>query len=236
MTLAFFFIDPMYLVFMAPAFLLMMWAQGRIRSTYSRAMRVDARLSGAAAARYILDRAGLNNVGIEETRGFLSDHYDPRGRVLRLSSQVYHTTTAAAVGIAAHEAGHAIQHAKHYLPLKLRNAAVPAATFGPTAFFILFIAGMLMNSAVLAYAGLAAFGGLLVFQLVNLPVEFDASSRAKVLLTEYNIVDGTGAEAVSSVLAAAAWTYVAGTLQTLLQFAYYALRILTMFGGSNRDD
>ena len=226
------FFDPMYFVFLSPALLLMLWAQAKVKSSYGRGMQVDARLTGAAAARYVLDRAGLNDVAIEEARGFLSDHYDPSHRVLRLSHEVYNTRTATAVGIAAHEAGHAIQHARGYMPLVIRNAAVPAAQFGPTLFFVLFIAGAIFSSPPLMVAGLAAFGGLVVFQVVNLPVEFDASNRAKALLTEYNIVDGDGAAAVRSVLNAAGWTYVAATLQTILQFLYYALQIL----GASRDD
>ncbi len=223
-----FFFDPMYIVFLAPALILMLWAQARVKSAFAQGMRVPAQLSGAAAARYILDQAGCQDVGIEETHGTLSDHYDPRHRVLRLSSDVYHRQTAASVGIAAHEAGHALQHAHNYLPLVLRNAAVPAAKFGPAIFFILFIVGMLMQSLQLVVIGLVAFAGVLVFQVVNLPVEFDASNRAKQILTEYNIVDGDGAVAVRKVLNAAGWTYVAATLQTLLQLLYY---IFIIFGG-----
>lgn len=226
------FFDPMYFVFIAPAMLLMLVAQGMVKSRYQRGMQVDARLTGAAAARHLLDRAGLQHVAIEEAHGFLSDHYDPSHRVLRLSHEVYHTRTATAVGIAAHEAGHAIQHAKGYIPLIVRNAAVPAATFGPTIFLIMMIAGALLNSPQLVLIGLAAFGGVLLFQVINLPVEFDASNRAKALLTEYRIVDGEGAAAVRSVLNAAAWTYVAGVLQTLMQFLYYAWRLF----GSGSDE
>jgi uncharacterized protein len=227
-----FFFDPLYLIAISPAVLLMLWAQAKVKSSYHQGMQVDARLTGAAAARHVLNRAGLGGVGIEEAHGFLSDHYDPSHRVLRLSHEVYHSRSATAVGIATHEAGHAIQHATGYMPLVIRNAAVPAARFGPTLFFIMMIAGALLNSPQLLVIGLAAFGGLLFFQLVNLPVEFDASNRAKALLTDYNIVDGEGAVAVRRVLNAAGWTYVAATLQTLLQFLYYAWRIL----GSGRDD
>ncbi|NQV28423.1 MAG: zinc metallopeptidase [Rhodopirellula sp.] len=227
-----YFFDPVYLLVISPALLLMLWAQAKVKSSYGRGMQVDARLSGAAAARLVLDRAGLNSVEIEEAQGFLTDHYDPSHRVLRLSREVYHTRTATAVGIATHEAGHAIQHATGYMPLVIRNAAVPAAQYGPTLFLIMMIAGMLLNMPQLFVVGVVAFGGLLFFQLVNLPVEFDASNRAKVLLTEYNIVSGEGADAVRRVLNAAGWTYVAATLQTLLQFLYYAWRIF----GSNSDE
>jgi len=224
----FYLFDPLYLIFVSPALILMVWAQAKIRSSYRRGMQIDARLTGAAAAREILDRDGLQDVGVELTRGFLSDHYDPGQRVLRLSEEVFHSRTATAVGIAAHEAGHALQHAHAYTPLLIRNAAVPAARFGPTAFFILFVIGMLLSSPQLAILGLCCFGGVVFFQLVNLPVEFDASYRAKKILSEYGIVDSQGATAVNQVLNAAGWTYVAATLQTVLQLAYYALHLFGM--------
>lgn len=226
------FFDPLYFVILAPALLLMMWAQWRVSSAYGRAMQMPSRLSGAAAARHILDQAGLHDVQIEETSGHLSDHYDPRHKVLRLSSEVYRTPSMAAVGIAAHEAGHAIQDAHGYLPLVIRNAAVPAATVGPIVSIVLLIIGLILANKMLILLGLAAYGALLVFQLVNLPVEFDASNRAKAVLAELNIVDQDGALAVRDVLNAAGWTYVAATLQTLLTLVYYVLR----FGGILRDD
>lgn len=223
----------MLMIVTSPALLLMLYAQFRIKSAYAAGMQIDARLTGATAAREILDRAGLHGVSIEETPGHLSDHYDPSHRVLRLSSEVYHTRTATAVGIAAHEAGHAIQHATGYFPLVIRNMAVPAAQFGPTLFTLLFFAGMLFAKPGLMILGLVCFGGLVFFQLVNLPVEFDASNRAKVLLADYGIVDGYGSDAVRRVLNAAGWTYVAATLQSVLTFAYYAYRI---FAPSQRRD
>lgn len=219
------------LLFTSPAILLMLWAQWRVKHTYHQAMQVDAQLSGAAAARYILDNAGCQDVGIEETHGMLSDHYDPRHRVLRLSRDVYHSHSAAAVGIAAHEAGHALQHAQHYAPLVIRNAAVPAAQVGPTASIILIVAGLLFNAMPIIWLGIIAFGGIVFFQVVNLPVEFDASNRAKAVLTEYQIVDQHGAAAVRSVLNAAGWTYVAATLQSILTLLYYIIR----FTGGSRD-
>jgi Zn-dependent membrane protease YugP len=229
-----FWFDPMYLIFISPALLLMFWAQYRVKSSYSHAMQIPAPLSGAAAARYILDQAGLRDVEIIPTQGQLSDHYDPRERIVHLSAEVYHSRTLAAVGIAAHEVGHAIQHAHGYLPLVIRNAAVPAATFGPVLFTILVIVGMLLASPKLIVLGLAAYGGLLVFELVNLPVEFDASNRAKRILSETHIVDGEGAVVVRDVLNAAGWTYVAATLQTLLTLLYYVLRF-TGLGRSDND-
>ncbi|MSR56886.1 MAG: zinc metallopeptidase [Planctomycetaceae bacterium] len=222
----------MYLVFLSPALLLMAWAQWRVKSAYARGMKVPAPLSGAAAARYILDHAGLNDIAVEETQGHLSDHYDPGAKVLRLSTEVYRTQSMAAVGIAAHEAGHALQHAQGYFPLSLRSASVPAATVGPWLSYILLIVGALMTSKALVLAGLVVFLGVLFFQVVTLPVEFDASNRAKAVLADLNIVDHDGALVVRDVLNAAGWTYVAVALQSLLTFLYYVLR----FSGILRSD
>ena len=221
------FIDPLFLIIVSPALLLMAWAQFRVNSAYRAGMRVPASLSGAAAARHILDQAGLQDVEIEETHGFLSDHYDPRARVLRLSSEVYHQRSCTAVGIAAHEAGHALQHATGYLPLSLRSASVPAATAGPLLSYLLLIIGAVMASKALVLAGLIVFTGVLFFQIITLPVEFDASNRAKAILTNLGIVDSEGALVVRNVLNAAGWTYVASALQSLLTFGYYVL----VFGG-----
>lgn len=227
-----FYLDPRYLLIVSPALLLALWAQFRVKSAFSRGSQIPAQLSGAAAARYILDRAGCEHVDIEETHGFLSDHYDPRHKVLRLSPDVYHTRSAAAVGIAAHEAGHALQDATNYMPLIIRNAAVPAAQVGPIASIVLLILGAILASKALILLGLLAYSGILFFQLVNLPVEFDASNRAKRILDEYQIVQGDGSAAVRSVLNAAGWTYVAATLQTLLTLVYYVM----VYGGILRRD
>jgi len=222
-----------YLLWVAPAIILMMWAQFRIRSAYARGMQVPASLSGAAAAQHILDSAGLDNVAVEMTEGVMSDHYDPRGKVLRLSREVYSSRTATAVGIAAHEAGHALQDAKNYAPLVIRNMAVPAASFGSGFGMILLMAGMLLSSKPLLMIGIVVFSGVVFFQLVNLPVEIDASNRAKAVLTQMGIVDADGAGAVRSVLNAAAWTYVAGALESVLTLMYY---VSLVTGGSRRDD
>lgn len=228
------FFDPRYLIFISPALILMFWAQWRVKSAYHRGMQVHSELTGAAAARYILDNAGCHEVGVEVTDGWLSDHYDPSSRVLKLSPDVYQSQTATAVGIAAHEAGHALQHAEHYAPLVVRNAAVPAAQVGPTLAIILFILGAVLHSPALIVIGLLSFSMIVVFQLINLPVEFDASNRAKRVLGQLNIVDQEGALAVRDVLNAAGWTYVAATLQSILTLAYYLLR----FSGAlnSRDD
>ena len=229
------FFNPTYLLFVSPALLLMMWAQWRIRSAYSQGMEEPAGLSGAATARHLLDDAGLFDVPVEETQGHLSDHYDPQTRVVRLSSEVFRGRTATSVGIAAHEVGHALQHATGYKPLMLRNAAVPAAQFGGSAFTILLLAGMMMNSKGMIVLGIVAFAASVVFQLINLPVEFDASNRAKRLLVEMGIVnESSGSQAVRRVLNAAGWTYVAATLESVLTLAYYAMAFLG--GGSSQRD
>lgn len=233
-----FYFDPLYFIIVAPALLLMMWAQSRVHSAFSRGAQLPAPLNGAQAARLILDRAGCPHVEIESTHGHLTDHYDPREKVLRLSDQVYHESSLSAVGIAAHEAGHAIQDARGYSPLRIRNGAVYAAQYGPMLAIVLFIIGALLARVgplgmVLQIAGLVCFSGVVIFQLINLPVEIDASNRAKRLLNEYHIVDGQGAVVVRDVLNAAAWTYVAGTLQSILQMLYHAVVI---FGGGRDND
>lgn len=212
-----------------PAILLGLWAQMRVKSTFAQAQQVPASLSGAAAARHILDAAGLNDVGIEQIPGQLSDHYDPREKVLRLSQPVYGTRSAAAVGIAAHEAGHALQDAKNYAPLVIRNAAVPAAGFGSGAGVWILLGGVLLGNPTLVMVGIAAFACVVAFQLINLPVEFDASARAKRLLVEHGIVSDHDMVHVRRVLNAAAWTYVAATLQAVITLAWYILRLT---GGS----
>jgi Zn-dependent membrane protease YugP len=212
------------LLWTSPALVLMMWAQWRVKSAFAEAQKVAVPLSGAGAARHILDAAGLHDVSIEQVPGELSDHYDPRAKVLRLSQAVYGQRNTAAVGIAAHEAGHALQDAKGYAPLVIRNAAVPAATFGGKFSFLMLIAGVIMSYPPLVMVGIVAFGCVVFFQLVNLPVEFDASARAKRLLVDHGIVAGQDMVYVNRVLNAAAWTYVAGTLQAILTLLYYVMR------------
>lgn len=211
------------LIFIAPAMLLGFVAQMMIRSAYSRAQQVGAPLSGAAAARHILDSAGLNNVDIEMIPGHLSDHYDPRQKVLRLSQEVYQSRSLAAVGIAAHEAGHAIQDARNYAPLVVRNMAVPAAGFGSNIGLTLAFFGLIFSFQPLLLAGIVLFSFVVFFQVVNLPVEFNASSRAKVQLATLGIVGPGEMTYVNKVLNAAALTYVAATLQAILTLLYYIL-------------
>ncbi len=172
------FFDPIYLLYIAPAVLLGLWAQSRVQSAFHKAAQVPANMTGAQAARYILDSAGLTNVAIEPIGGHLSDHYDPAHRTVRLSPDVYGARSMAAVGIAAHEVGHAIQDAENYAPLAIRNAAVPLANFGSGVSWALIMLGLFL-SKYLVFAGIAAFSCVVFFQLVNLPVEFNASSPRK---------------------------------------------------------
>jgi Zn-dependent membrane protease YugP len=227
-----FVLDPAYFLWIGPALLLGLWAQWKVRSTYATAQQEPAPLSGAAAARHILDSAGLNDVQIEEVPGELTDHYDPRGKVLRLSSGNYRTRSLAAVGIAAHEAGHAIQDAHGYAPLVIRNAAVPVANFGSGFGLILAIVGFFLQVPFLLWGGIALFASVVFFQLVNLPVEFNASARAKEQLVMLGIVPAQSMGAVNGVLNAAAWTYVAATLQSVLTLLYY----VSIFSGGSRDE
>lgn len=210
-----------YFLWIAPAILLALWAQWRVKATYATAQQVPAPLSGAAAARHILDSGGLHNVDIEQIPGHLTDHYDPQAKVLRLSPEVYQGRNLAAVGIAAHESGHALQDAHAYAPMIVRNMAVPAANFGGGISSILIMLGFFLQFGVLIWAGIILFGCVVFFQLVNLPVEFNASSRAKAQLVDLGIVSPDEMTYVNKVLNAAAWTYVAGTLQALLTLVYY---------------
>jgi hypothetical protein len=224
------FFDPYYLLAIAPALLLAFWANMRVKSAYAAAQRQPAPFSGAAAARHILDSAGLGDVAVEAVGGMLTDHYDPRDKVLRLSQEVYSSRSLAAVGIAAHESGHAIQDARAYAPLVVRNAVVPVAGFGSNASFILLIAGLLVQSLALVWIGIGLFSAVVFFQLVNLPVEFDASARAKAQLAGLGIVSPQEMVYVDRVLNAAAWTYVAATLQAVMTLLY----LITRFGNNRR--
>ncbi len=218
--------DPLYLVLLAPAMIFAAAAQWMVTSAYGKAKRVGTRsgFTGEQAARRILEMNGVHDVGIEPTRGFLGDHYDPRHRILRLSPDVYSGRSLASVGIAAHEAGHAVQHAVGYGPLAIRNAIVPLAGFGSNSAMILFIIGMVMNAMLLMKAAVVLFAAVVVFQLINLPVEFDASARAKRLLVDYGIIQSDELPGVNKVLNAAAMTYVAATLTAILQLLYFAMR------------
>ena len=228
-----FYFDPVYFLFLLPALLLAGWAQLRVKSAYAQGSKIAPRsgMTGAEAASRILSSAGLQSVDIEMTNGFLSDHYDPRKKVLRLSQDVYNGRNLAAVGVAAHEAGHALQDAKGYAPLGIRNAIVPIASFGSNASWFLLMIGVVMQSFNLILFGIVLFSAAVLFQVVNLPVEFNASTRAKELLFSQGIIAQDERPVVSNVLGAAAMTYVAATVTAVLTLLYYLFRF-GLIGGS----
>ena len=213
----------MYFVYALPGILLGLYAQMKLSSTYRRYIRVPVAsgLSGAEAAREILDRAGLTNMPVNEVGGHLTDHYDPRKKALFLSSENYRSRSLAAVGVAAHEAGHALQHKDAYGPLQLRMALVPVTQFASYAWIGLVVLGMVLNFAKLIMAGVVIFAIIALFQIITLPVEFNASSRAKAQLLNLGIVQPQESRAMSQVLSAAAMTYVAGMIQAIGQLLYF---------------
>ncbi len=223
------FISPMYIMLVGPAILLAIWAQARVKSAYREGSRQQARsgLSGAEAAQRILDQHGIADVAIEPVKSFLGDHYDPRRRVLRLSPDVYHGRTLSALGIAAHEVGHAIQHAHRYAPLALRNGLVPLASVGSRFAFLLIVVGSIIASLrPLAIVGLGLFAVVVLCQIINLPVEFNASRRARTILLNTGMVTTEEDQVVAKVLSAAAMTYVAATIAAVSQLLYFATRFL----------
>ena len=208
-----------------PGVLLGFYAQMKVTSTYNRFTKVpcDAGITGAQAAREMLDRNGLHEVEIVETGGHLSDHYDPTHRRLALSSENYHGRSISALGVAAHEAGHALQHRDAYAPLHARMALVPITQFASTATTWIFIGGMFLGMAKLATFGVIAFGVIALFQLITLPVEFNASSRARRQLMELGLISNSENREVGKVLNAAALTYVAAMVSSLLYLLQFAL-------------
>ena len=230
-----FFFDPLYLLFSLPALLLALWAQWQVQSAYKKfsQVRTITGVNGAQAARRILDMNGLRHVVVERVEGFLSDHYDPAHKVLRLSPQVYEGSTLASVGVAAHEAGHALQDREGYAMLKMRSAMVPSVQIGSWLGPIIFIVGFLMSGFIgqtMAWAGLILFGATAAFALVTFPVEFNASGRARQLLVSHGILSPTELSGINSVLNAAALTYVAAAAQAISTLLYYAFLMM------NRQD
>jgi Zn-dependent membrane protease YugP len=230
-----FYFDPMYFIIVGPAMLLSIWASFKVKSTFHRYNQVPAasRVSGAQVAHLLLERNGLN-LPIEEYPGQLSDHYDPRVRKLRLSSDVYHGTSIGAIGVAAHEAGHALQHATSYGPLMLRHTIAPVVQFGSMAWIWLILGGSILGAFGLIKIGILLFAGVVLFQLVTLPVELNASARAKQMVFDYGVVTDSERAGVSKVLSAAAMTYVAGALTAVTTLLYYLLRF--GFLGGRSDD
>ena len=222
-----FFFDPTMML-LIPALILAMWAQFRVKSVFARYSQVGSRqgTTAASAARALLDRFGLNRVPVERVAGNLTDHYDPRDKSLSLSESVYGSTSIAAIGVAAHEVGHAIQDSLNYSPLKIRNAIVPVVGIGSSLAFPLFFIGILMRGEFLMNLGIVLFLGVIVFHLVTLPVEFDASSRALRVLADTGILSTEEIGGARSVLKAAAWTYVAATVMAFAQL----IRLLFLRG------
>jgi Zn-dependent membrane protease YugP len=229
-------IDPLYFVFVGPAMLFAMWASWRVQSAFAEGSQIPARsgLTGAQAAAAVMDTGGVSGVEIEAIDGFLSDHYDPAAKVLRLSPDVYAGRSLSALGVAAHEAGHSIQDARRYPLLVIRNALVPLAGFGGNVSWILIMIGFVLSSMMLIKIGIVAFGTTVLFQVVNLPVEFDASRRAKIILQEQGLITADEAVTVRRVLSAAALTYVAGTLTSILTLLYFLFRA-GLLGGGERE-
>ncbi len=226
--------NPMYYLFALPALLLGFYAQYKVRSAYSKYQRIRnrANLGGLEAARRLLVVNGLGNVQVDRTPGELSDHYDPRRKMLFLSDGVAASPSVASLGIVAHEVGHALQDHTDYLPLKLRGGLVPAVQLGSWVGPILFILGMFLAVPNLSLIGLVLFSGTLVFALVTLPVEFDASRRAVAMLTQSGIISAEERQGVQAVLQAAALTYVAAAVQALSTILYYVF----LLGGRRRND
>jgi len=230
------FLDPAYFIIILPGVALAMYASFKVKSTFARASQIPSRVgwTGADIAQAILDAEGIHDVGIEPTQGYLSDHYDPRAKVLRLSPDVYQGRSLAAAGVAAHEVGHAIQHARGYAPLSLRNSVVPVAGIGSSLSWIFIMIGLATALKTLAIVGIALFTAVVIFQVVNLPVEFNASKRARQVLLSNRLVTAEEDREVGRVLNAAAMTYVAATITAVLTLLYYLWRA-GLIGGGNRN-
>ncbi|HZD56520.1 MAG TPA: zinc metallopeptidase, partial [Anaerolineales bacterium] len=231
-----FFFDPYYLIFMAPAFIIMMLVQWYVNSAYQKWSKIPAssRLNGAEAAERLISSGGLYGVKVEGVSGRLTDHYDPRSKVLRLSQGVYNSSSVAALAVAAHELGHALQDKEGYLALRLRSALVPAVNIGSYLGWILIIIGLFLRYTNLALLGVAVFSGGALFALATLPVELNASARAKRLLVETGLIRGPEEQrGVNNVLNAAALTYVAALVTAVMQLLYFLTLVLGM-GGRRR--
>ena len=231
--------DWTYIVLVLPCIIFSMWASSSVNSTFKRFSKVFSgrRITGAQAAQRVLSHNGVSGVRIERVSGNLTDHYDPRTNVIRLSDSVYDSTSVAAIGVAAHEAGHAVQYARHYAPIHFRAAIIPITNIGSKLAMPLILLGVVLNflgsiSTGLIYLGIAAFALSLVFQLVTLPVEFNASRRAMRAIDDAQILTTDEQRGARKTLTAAAMTYVAATAVSLAQL----LRLLVLFSGRRRDD
>lgn len=237
MTAFFFTFDPLYFLYVGPFLLLALYAQWQVKGTFARYSEVGlrSRISGAEAAQLILRSAGIHDVRVEGVPGMLSDHYDPTSRTVRLSTEVLNARSAAAVAVAAHEVGHAIQHAQAYQPLQLRSALVGPVQLVNSLALPMFLFGMLLSAQALMVFGLVLFGATLLFHLVTLPVEFDASARAIRILEGSGLVAADEMEGVRKTLYAAGFTYLAATLVAASQFVYWLVRSGLLGGRSDED-
>ena len=235
----YFYFDWTYMVLVLPCIILSLWASSNVKSTFNRYAKQysSRRITGAEAANRVLSANGVTGVRIERVSGNLTDHYDPKTNVIRLSDSVYDSTSTAAIGVACHEAGHAVQYACSYAPIRLRAAVIPVTNFGSRIAMPLILLGVLLSafmeaSYTLVYLGIACFGLSLVFQLITLPVEFNASRRAMQAIEQVNILTDEEQKGARKTLTAAALTYVAATAVALSQL----LRLLVIFGGRRRRD
>lgn len=212
-----------WILFFIVPMLLGLWAQHRVKSTFARNLEVPVAngMTGAQVARYVLDANGLNDVPVEETPGSLSDHYDPRSRSVHLSPHVYHGVSVASTAVGSHEVGHAIQHAQAYSFFRFRSALFPAVQFASNIWMLFLLGGLFLNIIGFIYLAVALYAIAVLFQLVTLPVEFDASSRAKQQLSDLGLVAASESAGVKSTLSAAAWTYVVGALAAIAVLLYY---------------
>ena len=229
----FYYFDPLYFLFALPGLLIALFAQAKVKSNYSKYSQVFTQnnITGADAAREILQRNGIFDVEVKRISGNLTDNFNPKDNTIYLSDGVYGSNTVSAVGIASHEAGHAVQHAQNYVPVKIRMALVPVCNFGAGISPFLIILGYVLNIWQLLYLALGVFLLSVLFQLVTLPVEFDASRRALKSIESYSMLNEYELKGAKKVLSAAALTYVAALLQSLLIFLYYLLR----FSGNRRN-
>ena len=223
------FFDTSYLIFVLPALILAMWAQTKVSTTYAKYGKVRSMrgITGAEVAERILRKNGVMNVTVERIAGNLTDHFDPRTNVIRLSETVYGSTSVAALGVAAHETGHALQHNQGYFPIKLRNSILPVANLGSQAAFPLVLIGLLLSSGIMIDIGIILFGAVVLFQLFTLPVEFDASRRAIAVLDSESFLEDEELKGAKKVLSAAAMTYVAAAaaaIGNLLRLLYISGR------------
>ena len=225
------YLDIYYLILVVPAIIISMWAQARVTSTFEKYSKYSSQnhVTGMETARKILDSNGLHHIRVERVSGKLTDHYDPKNNVIRLSDSVYASDSISAMGVAAHEAGHAVQHSEKYMPIKMRNAVLPVANIGSHLSIPLAILGFILGYEPLVSFGILLFGAVVLFQLITLPVEFNASNRAVKILSSTGMIYENEEKGVKKVLGAAALTYVAAALTALMNL----IRLILVFGRRN---